>query len=236
MAEIRCFNVDFTELIKTKPDKFYDLAIIDPPYGIGESGGKNKTRGGLANPIEYKDYFGNDKEPPTKSEFDEIIRVSKNQIFWGANHFISRIPYDSHGWIVWDKDNGGNDFADCELAWTSFYCAVRKFKWRWAGMLQGNMKNKQNRIHPNEKPIELYSWILQKYAKKGQKIIDTHGGSFSHAIAAEIEGFDLDICEIDKHYFDLGTERFEKFKLNLKEIRELGYAKTEISKQYPVLF
>lgn len=119
------------------PDKYFELAIVDPPYGIGESGGKNKSRGKLAKAKEYKDYAGKDLNSLDKYYFDELIRVSKNQIIWGANHFISKIPYDSSCWIVWDKVNEGTDFADCELAWTSFNTAVRKFTFMWNGMLQG---------------------------------------------------------------------------------------------------
>ncbi|MEB3372688.1 hypothetical protein SFC43_01740 [Bacteroides sp. CR5/BHMF/2] len=109
----------------------------------------------------------------------------------GANHFISRVPIDSHCWIVWDKDNGANDFADCELAWTSFQTAVRKFKYRWNGMLQENMKNKEVRIHPNQKPIALYGWLLNNYAKPGFKIGSPHMGSQSDRIAAYKLGFDF---------------------------------------------
>ena len=125
------------------PDKFFDLIIDDPPYGIGEDGEKNGTRSKIAISKSYICYSGNDKDAPPKEYFQELIRVSKKQIIWGANHFISRIPFDSSCWIVWDKDNGMNDFADCELAWTSFPTAVRKFKYRWHGMLQENMKNKK---------------------------------------------------------------------------------------------
>lgn len=222
---VNFFNTDCMEFMANVPDKFYDLAIVDPPYGIGEDGSKNHSRGitpgsikkkALGKSKDYKPYSGNDKEPPSKEYFKELVRVCKNQIIWGANHFISRIPFDSSCWIVWDKNNGLNDFADCELAYTSFDTAVRKFKWTWHGMLQENMKNKQERIHPNEKPIELYRWTLQKYATKGMKILDTHGGSFSHAIAADMEGFDLDIMEIDKDYYEAGVNRFNQYKRQLK--------------------
>jgi site-specific DNA-methyltransferase (adenine-specific) len=126
------------------------------------------------------------------------------------------MPFDSSCWIVWDKDNGKTDFADCELAWTSFNTAVRKFMWRWNGMLQQNMKTKEDRIHPTQKPIALYRWLLQNYATHGDKILDTHGGSMSSAIACDMEGFDLDICEIDKDYFEAGVNRFNTYKQQLK--------------------
>ena len=163
-------------------DSYFDLAVIDPPYGIKQGGSKNKSRGKLA---VSKDYISfNDDLPCDKSIFEEIFRISKNQIIFGANHFISKIPYDSSCWLVWDKDNGNTDFADCELAWTSFKTAVRRFKFRWQGMLQEDMKNKEIRIHPTQKPVALYDWIYKKYCKAGYKIIDTHLGSGSSAIAA----------------------------------------------------
>lgn len=192
------------------PDKYFDLAIVDPPYGIGEDGGKNHTRDGLALPKNYKPFFGNDKTAPTIEYFKELRRVSKNQIVWGANHFISRLPYDSPAWIVWDKENGENDFADCELAWTSFKCAARKARFKWAGMLQGNMKFKENRIHPTQKPVALYRWLLENYAKPGQLILDTHVGSASSLIACESMGFDYVGFEIDPDYYAAANNRMSK--------------------------
>lgn len=156
----------------------------------------------------YAAYSENDKESPPEEYFKELIRVSKNQIIWGANHFISRIPIDSHCWIVWDKDNGANDFADCELAWTSFQTAVRKFKYRWHGMLQENMKNKEVRILPNQKPVALYGWLLNNYAKPGYKIGSPHMGSQSDRIASFKLGFDFWGCDKDEYYFNTGGERF----------------------------
>ena len=190
--------------MKQFPDKYFELAIVDPPYGIGMDGGKiGGGKCGTAKNYTKKQW---DDKPPDKSYFDELIRVSKNQIIWGANHFISRIPYDSSCWIVWDKDNTGN-FADCELAWTSFNTAVRKYRYRWNGMLQENMKNKEIRIHPTQKPIALYKWLLKNYAKKGDKILDTHVGSASSLIACYQMGFDYIGFEIDKEYFDKAQKR-----------------------------
>lgn len=213
--KIEAFNIDCMEFMKSKPDKFYDLAIVDPPYGINHSIIAGKQSGSqYGNAATSKKHYITkdwDKQSPMIEYFNDLIRVSKNQIIWGANHFISKIPYDSSYWIVWDKDNGDNNFADCELAYTSFDKAVRKFKWTWNGMLQQNMSKKQERIHPTEKPIELYRWILQKYAKPNDKILDTHGGSFSHAIACHMEGFDLDICELDKDYFNDAVQRFKNY-------------------------
>ena len=195
--------------MKEFPDKYFDLAIVDPPYGIGENGDKNHTRGKLAKAKNYKSFSGNDIEPPDKEYFDELFRVSKNQIIWGANHFISKIPYDSSCWIVWDKDNGDNDFADCELAWTSFDTAVRRIIYRWAGMLQQNMKNKESRIHPTQKPIALYEWILSRYAKDGDIILDTHVGSASSLIACYNMNHKFVGFELDKYYYKLSKKRLD---------------------------
>ena len=200
--------MDCMELLKQTPDKFYGLCICDPPYGIGESGDKNHSRTKLARAKDYKAFSGNDKEPPPVGYFLELFRVSQNQIVFGANHFISRMPLDSSSWIVWDKENGENDFADCELAWTSFSGAVRQFTFRWAGMLQGNMSNKESRIHPTQKPVALYEWLLTHYAKQGDRILDTHLGSGSSRIAAYNLGFDFVGCEIDKDYFNAQEARF----------------------------
>lgn len=193
------------------PDKYFELAIVDPPYGIGEDGYGNHTRTKLAQAKDYKGYTGGDLSSPDKSYFDDLMRVSKNQIIWGANHFISKIPYDSSCWIVWDKDNTG-DFADCELAWTSFKSAVRIFRFRWNGMLQEDMKHKEIRLHPNQKPVALYDWILSRYAKQGDKILDTHVGSASSLISCYKNGFDYIGFEKDPYYYDLANKRLEEYK------------------------
>ena len=210
---IEITNEDNMDLMKRYPDKYFDLCIIDPPYGIGEDGSKNHSRGKMAKAKNYKAFAGNDLKAPEKEFFNELFRISKNQIIFGANHFISKIPFDSSCWLVWDKDNGETDFADCELALTSFKTAVRKFKYKWQGMLQKNMKNKEVRIHPTQKPVALYAWILKNYAKKGDKIIDTHFGSGSIACAVHeansIDKMDLSLvaCELDKDYFESSIQR-----------------------------
>jgi site-specific DNA-methyltransferase (adenine-specific) len=218
--------MDCMELMRDTPDKYYDIAIVDPPYGIGEDGSKNKSRGmgigsvrkkALGKSKDYKAFEGNDLSSPDLEYFKELKRISVNQIIWGANHFISSIPFNSSCWIVWDKDNGLNDFADAELAYTSFKSAVRIFKYKWHGMLQQKMGvDKEIRIHPTQKPVDLYKWCLDKYAKNGYKILDTHGGSFSHAIACHDYGFELDICELDKHYFELGCLRLQQHQSQTK--------------------
>lgn len=204
------------------PDGYFGLAIIDPPYGIGEDGGKNhsrdkrstigdnKSKNGVKIPAtKYKPYLGNDKDAPSIEFFKQLRRVSKNQIVWGANHFISRLPFDSSAWVVWDKVNGDSDFADCELAWTSFGSAVRRFEYKWNGMLQQDMRNKESRIHPNQKPVALYKWLLTNYAKPGDRILDTHLGSGSSRIAAWDMGFDFYGWENDADYFAAMQKRFE---------------------------
>jgi site-specific DNA-methyltransferase (adenine-specific) len=209
MSKINFHHIDCMEFMKDKPDKFYKLAIVDVPYGIGEANEKRM----LSRHHSQKKYKGKawDKEPPSKEYFNELMRVSKNQIIWGANHFISRIPIDSSCWIFWDKDRFG-DFADGELAWTSFNTAVRIFKWTWDGFRK---QSPEDRIHPTQKPVALYRWLLQNYAKPGDNILDTHGGSMSIAIACDMEGYDLDICELDKEYFDAGVKRFKEYKRQL---------------------
>ena len=215
-SNINLHHGDSLEAMKLMDDNAYDLAICDVPYGIGESSNDNKSRSKLA---KAKDY-GNknwDDNAPSKEYFQQLKRVSKNQILWGANHFIENIPNaNSTSWIVWDKQNGENDFADCELAYTSFGCAVRQYKFRWAGMLQGDMKNKEVRIHNCQKPVKLYEWLLTNYAKEGDRILDTHLGSCSIAIACHNLKFDLDGWELDADYHAAGVKRFEQHKKQMQ--------------------
>ncbi len=210
--KIMIYNEDCMEAMKEMADNQFDLAIVDPPYGIGESSNNNKSRSKLAKSKDYGSKNWDDKAP-NKEYFIELKRVSKNQIIFGANHFIENIPKaNSSCWIVWDKVNGDNDFADCELAYCSFKTAVRKISLRWHGMLQHNMKNKEIRIHPTQKPVKLYEWLLMKYAKEGDTILDTHLGSGSIAIACHNLGFDLTGYEIDKEYFEAANKRIEQHK------------------------
>ncbi len=201
-------NIDCMHYMAKCPDKLFDLAIVDPPYGLRQNLDRIKSRGRLV-PSTIQKKFDWDRYPPPKEYFDELFRISKNQIIWGANHFISRMPYDSSGWIVWDKQNSGC-YADAELAWTSFTSAIRIFKFRWAGMLQGDMKNKEKRIHPTQKPVKLYDWLLREYAKPEFSIFDSHLGSGSSAIAAHFYGTrDFVGCEIDEDYCLAARERFK---------------------------
>jgi site-specific DNA-methyltransferase (adenine-specific) len=205
---IELLNIDCMEYMATLPDKAFDLAVVDPPYGISMMDSDNKSRGKLAIAKDYKKL--DDSKPPEINYFKELQRISRNQVIWGANHFITKNPVDSSCWLVWDKVNGNNDFADCELAWTSFKTAVRRFKYTWNGMLQQDMKNKEFRIHPTQKPVALYDWILRNYSKPGQRILDTHLGSGSSAIAAHYFGCDFVGCEIDTEYFNAAKERFDR--------------------------
>lgn len=138
-----------------------------------------------------------------------MCQKSKNQVIFGANHFITKISKDSSCWIVWDKNNHGNDFADCELAWTSFNSAVRMFRFTWNGMLQEDMKHKEERIHPTQKPVALYSWILNKYSNKDDIILDTHVGSASSLIACHRTNHKFVGFELDEYYYKLASQRLK---------------------------
>lgn len=208
---IELLHTDCIEYMASLPDKAFDLAIVDPPYGIGEANEKRM----LSRSPSQKKYKGGDwdKEAPPKEYFKELKRVSKNQIVWGANHFIENIPNaNSSCWVFWDKDGFG-DFADGELAYCSFKTAVRKFKYTWNGFRK---QMPEERIHPTQKPISLYKWLIDNYAKQGDKILDTHLGSGSSAIAAHDYGFDFVGCELDKDYYDAAVKRFNNHKLQTK--------------------
>jgi site-specific DNA-methyltransferase (adenine-specific) len=221
---ITATNEDNMILMARYPDDYFDLAIVDPPYGIdvandSRSGKSFKTNfGGKSKMVKARSYKKSDwdKTPPEVDYFNELIRVSKNQIIWGANHFCNLFAANSTAWIIWDKDNGESNLADAEIAYSSFEKSVRIFSFKWHGMLQGNMKNKQNRIHPTEKPIKLYEWLLMNYAKEGDKILDTHLGSGSIAIACHNLGFDLTACELDKDYYDAAMKRLKQHQQQLK--------------------
>ena len=206
---------DCMDLLKELPDKSIDLCLSDPPYGINHSIKAGKQSGqqygkAMAKKSNYKvsDW---DKSIPNKEYFDEIKRVSKNIILWGGNYFSSYLE-NSSGWIFWDKNNGANNFSDGELAYTSFKVGLRKIKITWHGMLQENMKEKEKRFHECQKPVALYRWILQKYAKPGQLILDTHSGSGSLACACHLEKFDFIAIEKDPHYHALSVKRLEELR------------------------
>lgn len=194
-------HVDCMEYMAGLPDKAFDLAIVDPPYGLGlpiACTGKWKRK-----IHEKKDW---DNFSPSQSYFDELIRVSKNRVIWGANHFISKIPFDSSCWIFWDKKNGENFMSDGELAYTSFKTAVRRFEYNHIQEHNAGIK----RIHPTQKPVKLYEWLLTNYAKPGQRILDTHLGSGSSAIACNNLGFEMVGCELDPEYYQAACKRVEQ--------------------------
>ena len=196
------YNMDCMQGMAEFPDKYFDLAIVDPPYGIGAD---KMTLGNGKRQLHRGNW---DSKPPDEKYFIELMRVSKNQIIWGANHFIDRMPINSSCWIFWDKGTGNNDFADGELAWTSFNTVVKKKFISWVGA-NAKERYERDRIHITQKPIELYTWLLQNYAKKGYKILDTHLGSASSIIACIKSPLELEYIgfEIDKEYFDLAQDR-----------------------------
>ena len=194
--------------MKTKPDNFYDLAIVDPPYGYG-----NKETAILNFRMEAQEKDWN--IAPTEEYFKELFRVSKNQIIWGGNYFPFIWGFGGRCFIYWHKGNPVPNFADGELAWTSFDKNAIQIDYRYYGNLQGKT-SATKKLHPTQKPIYLYRKILTEFAEKGFKILDTHGGSHTHAIAADMEGFDLDICEIEKEYFNNGKKAFNEYRSQTK--------------------
>jgi site-specific DNA-methyltransferase (adenine-specific) len=208
---INLHHIDCMDFMRGLRDKAYELAIVDPPYGIGHSMIAAKQSGtqygkSAAPKTTYK-YSEWDKNIPQEEYFHELFRVSKDQIIWGANYMTIYLP-PSMGWIFWDKDNSGN-YSDGELAFTSFCRGLQKIKITWNGMIQHDMLHKESRIHPTQKPVALYKWLLKNYAKPGDRVLDTHGGSMSIAIACYDLGFDLDLCELDKDYFQAGQKRLD---------------------------
>ena len=207
------YNEDCVEGLKRFSDNHFDLAIVDPPYGIDgtvEIGFGDTKSGRVNRPSKWgqKEW---DKERPTKAYFDELKRVSKNQIIFGGNYFADLLE-PSRCWIVWDKMQRVNQ-ADAELAWTSFTNSVRVYQFH-CSKLQGFQN--PNRFHPTEKPISLYEWILGKYAKDGDLILDTHLGSGSSRIACQKNGFAFTGFEIDKDYYEAQEKRFKDFVSQLR--------------------
>ena len=221
--KITITNEDCMDLLRRTPDNYYSLSIVDPPYGIGFDG-NTTANGGIAgrrNGFTNKQHHikkGWDNERPSAEYFTELQRVSKNQIIWGGNYFADLLP-PKKGWIFWDKKitNANNtNFSDGELAWTSFDCILRRFTYDWIGFGYLNNPQGENKIHPTQKPVALYKWLLDKYAKEGDKILDTHLGSMSIAIACHDYGFELTGCELDKEYFDKGVQRVKNHVSQLK--------------------
>ena len=201
-------NEDNMELMARYPDKYFELAIVDPPYQIADNPSRNRGSGAgkLKNRALNKaaKKFKSWDIKPNDEYFKELFRVSKNQIVWGGNYF--HLP-PTRGIIVWDKVQPFENFSQVELAWTSFDKPASLFKFD---------NRTGNKIHPTQKPIQLYKWLLDKYAQKGDKILDTHLGSMSIAIACLDYGFELTGCEIDIDYFNAGMERINEYNKQTK--------------------
>lgn len=202
MNNIQIIHGDCMEAMKQMPDKAFELAIVDPPYGIVDKlliGGHNGT-------VKFHEQYSLkqwDNKIPSKEYFAEIARVSNNPIIWGANYYLDMLK-PTRGIISWDKNLGNPyNFSHWEMAWTSFDCPAKRV------IINSNTGN---RIHPTQKPVALYQWLLKNYAKQGDKILDTHLGSGSSAIACDIMGFDFTGFEIDKDYYEAALDRFNRHK------------------------
>ncbi len=206
IPEINLHLGDCMDLMRGKSSGFYDLAIIDTPYGISVNMNAGRKKDTASKKRDVKKW---DNEAPPIEYFEELFRVSKNQIIWGANHLIDKIKKPSSGWIFWDKCvAAGCSFSDGELAWTSFSIALKKSVIPYSGFI--GMEGEK--FHPTTKPVKLYKWLLTNYAKPGDRILDTHGGSGSSMIACYDLGFDMDWIELDPDYFKSAKERFERHK------------------------
>lgn len=225
MLDFGYYNMNCMEGMKQFPDKYFDLAIVDPPYGLKEHGGVNRStyvkqpngRSTYVKDGQYKKR-GWDNKPPTKEYFEELIRVSKNQIIWGCNYFDYSLV---GGRIIWDKCNDGTSQSGAEIAYCSLHNKVDIIRYMWRGMMQGksisegtiqqgNKSLNEKRIHPTQKPVLLYEALLEKYAKPGDIILDTHVGSASSLIACHNTNHKFVGFEIDEHYYKPSSERFKK--------------------------
>ena len=210
------YNMDCLSAMQQMPDKYFDLAVVDPPYFSGPE--RRNFYGCQVSPIGVQRMYKQSEvwQVPDERYFDELRRVSKQQIIWGVNYFNYSF---SPGRVVWDKCNGASSFSDCEIAYFSLHDSVRLYRYMWNGMcqgksitegyiMQGDKSKNEKRIHPTQKPVALYAWLYQQYAKPEDKILDTHLGSGSSRIAAWKLGLDFVGFEIDKYYFDLQEQRF----------------------------
>ena len=213
-GDIKLYNCDCMELMAKTPDKYYDLAIVDPPYFKGVANGRfygcKISKSGVKRLSSKSEVW--DKNIPEQLYYNELIRISKNQIIWGINYFnFIGVP---PGRIIWDKINDSSTFSNCEIASNSMTKGVFIYRELWNGMIKSE---KGTRIHPTQKPVQLYKWLLQKYAKEGDKILDTHFGSLSIGIACHDLHFELTASELDKEYYELGKNRlmWHQKQLNL---------------------
>lgn len=201
LGGIQLVNGDCMDVMRELPDNAFDLAICDPPYGLGIDGQKACV---CKNPKHNRKFHarkGWDDSTPTAEYFRELERVSRNQIIWGANYFVEHLTKGTKGWIVWFKGQTGLTMSDCELAYSSFNCPTRLIT------INRGVLAKQNTIHPTEKPVQLYSWLLQNYAKRGDKILDTHLGSEAICLAADSMGIEMTGIELDPEYYNAAKQR-----------------------------
>ena len=199
--KITLYNCDCMEFMKNIPDNYYDLAIVDPPYGLGIDGQKKSICKNSKHNRKEHEQKNWDENTPNMGYFTELERVSKNQIIWGANYFVENLTKGTKGWICWYKGQQGLTMSDCELAYSSFSCPTRVV------IINRHELAKQHTFHPTEKPVKLYEWLLKNYAKPTDKILDTHFGSCSIGIACHNFGCSLDACELDDEYFDKAYKR-----------------------------
>lgn len=212
----RVFNMDCMEYMRSVDDGYFELAVVDPPYGInfGEFNRTNKTSNGVRYKVnKYKNSKWDDSIP-TDEYFSELKRVSINQIVWGGNYFPQLWINGCKGFIFWFKGNPVPNFSDGELAWTSFNKVAKQIDYKYYGNLEGNSSSSE-KIHPTQKPVKLYEWLLMNYAKEEDKILDTHLGSGSSRIAAYNLGFDFTGIELDEEYFNASVDRFNTHKSQL---------------------
>ncbi len=215
---IHLYNQDCMEAMASMKDNEFDLAIVDPPYGIGWDGDNlekhnNKPfwnwKGAKPKGYTKKNW---DSSPPSKEYFEELLRVSKFSIIWGGNYFTNHLPPSGH-WILWDKKVSMPTFSKGELAWCNIKNSLDIFSFLWAGFCKGESCD---RIHPTQKPVALYTWLLDKYAQKGWKILDTHLGSGSSAIAAHDMGYEFHGYELDEEYFEAASKRLKEHQKQLQ--------------------
>jgi len=210
-------NEDNMLLMARYEDNHFDLAIVDPPYGIGFGAFNRTNKASDGTRIKSDKYKNSDWDNgiPTENYFKELFRVSKNQIIWGGNYFPFIWNYGGKGFIYWHKGNPVPNFSDGELAWTSFNKVAKQIDYRYYGNLEGNT-SASKKHHPTQKPIQIYEWLLDHYAEKENKILDTHLGSGSIAIACHNLGYDLTACELDKEYFDAAMKRLKNHQAQLR--------------------
>jgi site-specific DNA-methyltransferase (adenine-specific) len=213
------YNMDCMDGMSQFPDKYFDLAIVDPPY-FKDYGKENYPGSEISTTGIKRNLFASSHwDVPDHEYFKELIRVSKDQIIWGENYY-PEMPFLGTGRIIWDKKNDLSSFSKCEIAYCSLHNRTEIFRYLWNGMLQENMREKEKRIHPTQKPVALYKWLLNKYAKQGDKILDTHVGSASSLIACFQLGFDYVGFEIDKDYYESAQTRLHEAMLQPSMLKQ----------------